>query len=205
MRTGPKYKIARRLGEKVFPKCQTTKFTVSGSGGRDKNKGKRKSPLSEYGKQLLEKQKAKYIYGVSERQFANYVKEARKSKEKSISEALYKNLERRLDNVVFRLGLAKSRAFARQMVSHGHITVNGKRMNVPSSTVSVGDIISIRTQSKTKGLFLDFEERTKSYTAPLWLSLDEKKMEGVVKELPLYGEMEFNLNFNSILEFYSRV
>lgn len=204
MKTGPKYKICRRLGERVFPKCQTAKFTVSGSGGRDKNR-KRRSPMSEYGKQLLEKQKAKYSYGVNEKQFSNYVKEARKTKDNNPTEVLYRSLERRLDNVVFRLGLAKSRAFARQMVSHGHIMINGKKMNVPSHKVSVGDVISIRQQSKTKGMFTDFEERMKNYTVPLWLTLDQKKMEGTVKDIPPYGEMEFNLNFNSILEFYSRV
>src|SRR5690349_20408535 len=108
MKIGPKYKIARRLGERVFPKTQTTKFTVSGL--KDKRKGRR-SAMSEYGKQLLEKQKAKYTYGVNERQFANYVKSAQKAKGEAPTEALYRNLERRLDNVVYRLGLAKSRAF----------------------------------------------------------------------------------------------
>src|SRR5690606_38542809 len=181
MKTGPKYKISRRLGERVFPKTQTTKFTISG--GREK---KRRAPLTEYGKQLLEKQKAKYVYGISERQFSNYVKEANKAKDKNPAAALYISLERRLDNVVFRLGLVKSRSFARQMVGHGHVLVNGKKVNIPSYTVSVGDVISIRPQSQKKGLFIDLAERMKNYSVPTWLIFDEKKMEGKVKEIPTY-------------------
>lgn len=202
MRIGPKYKIARRLGEKIFSKCQTTKFATSGS---DQRKTGRRTTVSEYGRQLLEKQKARYTYCVSEKQFSNYIKKARAKHGVNPSLEVYKHLETRLDNVVFRLGLTISRSFARQIISHGHILVNGKKITIASYVVKVGDKISVREQSKAKGLFRDLEERLKNYKEPDWMIFDEKKMTGEIKKLPEHTEGESTINFSSILEFYSRV
>ena len=204
MKIGPKYKIARRLGERVFSKTQTTKFTVSGT--EQKQRGKKgKKTLSEYGSQLIEKQKARYTYGVTEKQFSSYVKKARAIKGGNPVAELYSMLERRLDNTVYRLGLAKSRALARQMVSHGHITLNGRKLTIPSAVVSKGDVVAVRAGSKEKVLFKDLAEKTETLTTPNWLTFDIDKKEGVVKTIPTYGEGETNLNFGTILEFYSRV
>ncbi len=200
MKIGPKYKIARRLGERVFPKTQTTKFVVSGP---DKKTGRR-SALSAYGRQLLEKQKAKYTYGVSERQFVGYVNKAREGRGNP-AHALQQSLERRLDNVVFRLGLIRSRAFARQAVAHGHIVVNGQKLTIPSYQVRIGDKIGIRLGSKNNGMFRELTEKLKDYQAPSWLKFNPDLLEGEVIAEPLTTEAEFNLNFSTILEFYSRV
>ncbi len=206
MKIGPKYKICRRLGDRIFSKCQTTKFSISGSAnGKKTQSGKRRRPLSEYGSQLLEKQKAKYTYGVNEKQFANYVKDIRTRKKGLSTENLYQALESRLDNVVFRLGLVNSRIFARQIVSHGHIMVNGRKVTIPSYKIKVGDKVSIRPQSREKKILIWFAENHKDYQTPSWLVFDESAMEGAVKSLPAYSPESVSLNLSSILEFYSRV
>ncbi len=205
---GPQYKIARRLGARIFPKTQTAKFTISGTERKTKGGkaggGKGRRGMSEYGTQLIEKQKARYTYGVMEKQFRNYVKKAQDNRS-GPSASLYKMLEMRLDNIVFRLGLVPSRRFARQAVSHGHILVNGRRVTIPSYAAKVGDVVTVREQSKGNGIFRELAERTKTYELPTWLSFDGGKMEGVVKVDPVLGTTEGNLNFSSILEFYSRV
>ncbi len=212
MITGPKYKICRRLGEKVFAKCQTTKFATSGSavgakggkgGGRGGSGGRPKS-LTDYGRQLLEKQKARYAYGVGERQFSNYVKASRASSgQSSPTERLYQAMESRLDNVVYRAGFAISRAFARQMVSHGHITVDGRRLNIPSYQVRPGQIVAIKEASRGKGMYTTLAERLKEYRLPEWLSA-EKEAAVKVSRLPIQTP-EMGLDFGPIIEFYSRV
>lgn len=205
LRIGPKYKIARRLGEKMFSKTQTTKFAISGSEGGKTQGGGRRRTMSEYGRQLLEKQKAKYTYGVNERQFSNYIKAVRAKRNVNVAAEMFKLLENRLDNVVFRLGLAQSRLLARQMVSHGHIVVNGKKTTIPSFMVKIGDKISVREGSRGKVLFTNLEERLKTYTAPSWLIFDETQLAGEAKGSPEYGETESGLNFALIFEYYSRV
>lgn len=204
MKTGPKFKVCRRLGDRVFGKCQSTKFTVSGT--EKKKIGKRpKGAPSEYALQLLEKQKAKFTYGVSEKQFSNYVESAKSTNKKdSPTLNLFKMLESRIDNVVYRLGLAQSRSFARQMVAHGHILVNGKKTRVPSRQIKQGDKISIRPQSRPKGLFKDVNEKNNNLILPEWLSFDHEKGEGEVRGEPIIGKTESTLDFSSILEFYSR-
>lgn len=214
---GPKYKICRRLGSRVFGKCETTKFSISGSGQMQKKPGgRRPKQLSEYGQQLLEKQKARYTYLLKERQFATYVKRVRDhrldaSTGETPNAVLYKALESRLDNVVFRLGLAPSRAAARQMVTHGHIVVNGRRLNVPSHQLKSGDVVAIRPQSLRLGIAKQAENNAatenaqKGRNVPTWLSYNEEKREGKLVASPLYGEMASDLNFGAILEFYSRV
>ena len=204
MRVGPKYKIARRLGDRIFPKTQGTKFTVSGTDKKIRSK-KGKRSMSEYGLQLIEKQKAKYTYGTSEKQFSNYIKKTRTMKNELPAANLYKALESRLDNVVFRMGLVNSRAFARQAVSHGHITINGRKSTIPSCEIHVGDVIGIRPGSRGNGIFRDLAEKTKDHTSPNWLLVDPLKFEAKVQGLPSYADKDANMNFEAILEFYSRV
>jgi small subunit ribosomal protein S4 len=210
MKIGPKYKICRRLGSRVFGKCQTTKFSTSGSPvrggqGRGGSGGRRPRSVSEYGLQLLEKQKARFAYGLKEHQFAAYVKTVRAEKGGSPATALYRMLESRLDNVVYRLGLVGTRAAARQLVTHGHITVNGRRLNIPSYRVKPEDVVAVRAESRAAGVFKTLEERLKEFRQPEWLSFDPLTKAGKVKALPTGGESELDINFGSILEFYSRV
>lgn len=203
MKIGPKYKLARRLGDRIFPKTQTTKFTVSGTERKGGKKGRRGG--TEFGLQLIEKQKARYTYGISEKQFSNYVKKVHESKTDSPATSLFVALESRLDNVVFRLGLVNSRLFARQAVSHGHVLVNGRKVTIPSYKVRVGDKITVRPQSKNNGIFRGLAERNQNYNVPAWLSFDAEKLTGEIKAAPVAGVAESNLNFGAILEFYSRV
>lgn len=201
MEKKPKYKIGRRLGAGVFDKCQTSKFVAS-SQRKAKSNNKRPKPLSEYGQQLIEKQKIRFSYGITERQLSNYVKEASSKKGGSIQERLFEMLEHRLDNVVYRLGLANSRRLARQMVSHGHIKVNNIRVTIPSYRVKIDDIVTPRDGSRTSALFANLPERLKAYKQPVWLSLDVNKIEGKVTAKP--KNTEGFINLGSVLEFYSR-
>ena len=204
MKIGPKYKIARRLGDKVFSKTQTTKFSTAG-GGRRKPMKNTRGGITEYGLQLIEKQKARYTYCVTEKQFRKYVDEAKTLKSDSPAANLYRSLETRLDNVAFRLGLVNSRLFARQAVAHGHIMVNGRRVTIPSYKLKTGDIVSIRPQSRQNGIFTNLAEKQKGLQVPNWLSYNPEKAEGSVRGLPMLGEGESSINYGTILEFYSRV
>ena len=201
MITKSKYKICRRLGPGVYEKCQTPKF-VQSQARKTKRGDKRPKALSDFGTQLIEKQKVRFSYGMSEKQFSNYIKEALVTKGTPAAEALYQKLENRLDNVIYRLGIAHTRALARQMVSHGHFLVNGKRLTVPSHQVRIGDIISVREGSRGKALFFDIEKRLKSYSAPKWLTFDPAKITGTIQAVP--KETEGFLNLNTVFEFYSR-
>src|SRR3989344_6934985 len=154
MKTVKQYKICRRLGSGVFTKCQTSKFTLSEARHAKGLKGKRPKPLSSYGTQFLEKQKVRFTYGISEKQFGNLIKESVAHKGTPATDTLFELLERRLDNVVFRLGLAHTRRLARQMVSHGHITVNDRRAFTPARELAVGDTVEVREGSKKRTLFL---------------------------------------------------
>lgn len=206
-----KCKICRRAGEKLFLKgerCFTPKCAMNTrpyAPGRLDSERKHRSPVSEYGMQMREKQKIKNIYGVSEKQFVNYVKNAEATTQNTkIPPALglYLNLETRLDNVVFRMGLAKSRALARQIVSHGHILVNGKRINIPSYKVRLEDVVSVREGSKNSKLFTETPSKMKDYSSPSWLALDIAKMEAKATSLP--KEIEAGFDFAKVLEFYSK-
>ena len=207
MKIGPKFKIARRLGERIFPKTQTTKFTISGTakrGGAGGGGGGRRRASSDYNLQLIEKQKARYTYGLSEKQFSGYVNKSRhKAKGEPVTD-LYRHLEGRLDNVIFRLGWAPSRAFARQMVVHGHVRVNGRKLNRPSYQTRPGDKIDIRPASRERAAFKDLTERLKNYQAPAWL-LGTSEFQAEVKSAPSAGEAESNIDFGAVIEFYSRV
>ncbi|HZS42862.1 MAG TPA: 30S ribosomal protein S4 [Candidatus Paceibacterota bacterium] len=202
MKIGPKFKIARRLGAPVFEKTQTTKFKLSAD---RKSKGGRPRARSDYGQQLLEKQKARFSYGISEKQFGNYVNKVIGQMSKvPPQERLFSMLERRLDNVAYRLGLAKTRLAARQMVSHGHLTVNGRKVTIPSFQVSVGDKIGIRAGSAAKALFQDLDEKLAEQETPNWLNLDIKTKTAEVKGVPQLAGQSLVFDLGSVLEFYKR-
>lgn len=142
------------------------------------------------------------MYGISETQFVNYVKKAIGNKEKAATEYLFELLESRLDNVVYRFGLAGTRRLARQMVSHGHIVVNGKKINVPSHILKEGDIITVREGSKKSVLFADMATKLKDYTCPNWLIFDPNNLTGKVQGKP--KNIEGFIDLDTVLEFYSR-
>ncbi len=200
MLSKPKFKICRRLGPGVYDKCQTTKFSTAVTKGP--LGAKRPKALSEYGTQFLEKQKIRFSYGVSERQLSNYVKKATHAKGAGTVEKFYEGLESRLDNVIYRMGLAPSRRGARQMVSHGHFMVGAHKVTVPSYEVKVGDVIKIREGSKTKKIFEGMEGKLKDYTAPTWVTFDVNTKEGKILAKP--KNVETFLDLNAVLEFYSR-
>jgi len=202
MKTVQKYKICRRLGPGVFEKCQTTKFAISEARHAKNSKNKRPKPLSGYAQQFIEKQKVRFMYGISERQFSNYIQEAVANKVNPANESLFESLENRLDNVVYRLGLTHSRRLSRQMVSHGHILVNGKKTTVASHHVKVGDIISVREGSKKSVLFSDMANKMKEYTCPNWLTFNIESLSGNVQGKP--KNVEGYIDLNTVLEFYSR-
>ena len=199
---GPKYKIAKRLGASVFEKTQTQKFALS-EARTARNKTRRPGMMSDYKKQLIEKQKMRFSYGISEKQLSGYVRDAFEHGHQPIA-MLIGRLESRLDNVVYRLGLAKTRRLARQIVSHGHICVNGRRLNIPSHKVSVGDVISVREQSKQSPLFVTLSETLASYTAPHWLLLNTKELSGTKNAEPTYEPSETLFDPQQVLEYYSR-
>ena len=203
MQTRAKYKICRRLGAGIFEKCQTPKFAASAQKkAQVRSSAKRPKAPSEYALQLIEKQKIRFGYGVSEKQLSNYAKASLSQKTTSIQDYLFESLETRLDNVVYRLGFAHTRRLARQMVSHGHFTVNGVRSTIPSQHVKVGDVIAVRQGSRSSSLFANFAEKAKQYKAPAWLTVSPEKMEATVASKPKNVEAFFN--FGSVFEFYSR-
>ncbi len=170
-------------------------------------KGKRNpAPLSEYGKELREKQKLKNWYNLREAQFRKYVKTALTSRKGAEDAAafLIKNLESRLDNVIFRLGIASSRLQARQLVSHGHFLINGKSVNIPSYHLKKNDIITIKPSRLKKNFFQNLSIRTEKQKIPSWLSFDVKKLEGKIIDTPKIEEVMPPVEISSIFEFYSR-
>jgi small subunit ribosomal protein S4 len=218
--TGPACKLCRREGEKLFLKgerCFTPKCAferrgfapgqhgrAGGQGGQGAH-GRRggSGRESDYAKQLRAKQKARRIYGIYERQFRRYYGTA--SKARGITGLmLLQILESRLDNVVFRLGYAASRAQARLLVTHGHFTVNGRRTDVPSATVGVGDIVAVREGSRDATYFKDLAPVAETRNIPAWLSRDLNSFSGNVLRLPERPEIDGNLNEQLIVEYYSR-
>ncbi|MBU6390467.1 30S ribosomal protein S4 [Patescibacteria group bacterium] len=202
MQIKSKYKIARRLGANIFDKTSTQKFALRE--GRRKEKRERGRGQSAFGRELLEKQKARYYYGVGERQFSKYAREAIAKKSVRSDESLYERLETRLDNAAYRLRLAPTRQAARQLVSHGHITVNGVRITIPSYNVKIGDAVKIRDASAKKALFNDLADRVKDYVPPSWLPFDYEKREGAVAGRPKLVKSELPFDIDAILEFYRR-
>lgn len=203
MKIGPKYKIAKRLGAPIFEKTQSQKFALSASKMADRQKrgGARRGQMSDYKRQLIEKQKMRFTYGITEKQLRKYVDEAiHKSSEPT--SRLMQRLESRLDNVAYRLGLAKTRRMARQMASHGHFTVNGVKSTIPSQQLKVGDVVAVRGGSKESGLFTNKEELGAG--VPNWLKFDVKKLEGSLTAVPTYEPSETLFDPEQVFEFYSR-
>lgn len=202
MKKVKKYKIGRRLGAGVFEKCQTPKFVASEARHSKNSKNRRPKMLSGYGLQLVEKQKVRFMYNLSEKQFSNYVKKAVSQKSEPSTNYLFELLENRLDNVVYRLGLSPTRRSSRQMVSHGHILLNGKKNNIASAEVKVGDVISVREGSKNTNLFTDIVKNSKDYSCPNWLTFNPESLSGTVAGKP--KNIEGFIDLNTVLEFYSR-
>jgi small subunit ribosomal protein S4 len=198
--TGPRTRIARKFGEPIFGADKTFE-KKNFPPGMHGNMRKRKK-TSEYGVQLQEKQKAKYTYGVLERQFLNLFKKASRSKSVT-GEALLQLLESRLDNVVFRMGIAPTRAGARQLVSHRHITVDGKVMNIPSYIVKAGEFVGVREKSKSLEVITESLSGRKR-NAYSWIEWDSEKMAGRFLNMPEREDIPENIKEQLIVELYSK-
>lgn len=196
-----KYKIAKRLGAQIFEQTQTQKFSLAEA--RKTTKKPRGRNKSDYGRQLLEKQKVRFTYGISERQLSNYAEAAFETK--NPPESLHRSLESRLDSYAYRAGFAGTRRAARQMVSHGHLLVNGTRITVPSYRVKKGDTITVREGSRTSPLFAHMTSNEASTRAiPSWVSVDVSTMVAKVEGEPSYVATEIPLDYPAVFEFYSR-
>ena len=197
--TGPKSKIARKFGEPIFGEDKVLAKRTNPPGQHGAN---RRRKLSEYGTQLREKQKAKYTYGVLERQFRNLFKKASSSKGVT-GEVLLQLLESRLDNVVFRLGIAKTRSAARQLVLHRHITVNGNVVNIPSYSVTPGELVAVREKSKSLEVIQDSLAGFNHSKYP-WIEWDESVKGGKMINVPQRDEIPENIKEQLIVELYSK-
>lgn len=191
----PSLKRCRALG------LETAVVGLAKSSKRQPKRSGRK--VSEYGMQLKEKQKAKFIYGVLEKQFRAYYDKA-KTMPGVTGENLLGLLERRIDNVVFRLGLASTRRQARQLVSYGHITVNGKRLDIPSALIKVGDVIGVKEKSRGTALFKEIAESKNALNVPAWLTADIQNLSGSVTRFPNRDEIDIPVDEQAIVELYSR-
>ena len=205
--TGPSCRLCRREGTKLYLKgerCLTGKCAVARRAGAPGQHGAQNKKLKEYGLQLREKQKAKRIYGVQEKQFKNLFAKAER-KEGQAGENLLILLERRLDNTVFRMGMSENRIDARQLVLHGHFTLNGKKVTIPSISVKVGDVIAVkessRSSEKIKGLMEALESRKSS--VPKWLDVDVANATATVVAMPQRDDVDFPFEEHLIVEFYS--
>jgi len=204
-----KCRKCRRAGEKLFlkgdrcftPKCGVVRRAYApGAHGKKMTKGNK----SEYGMQLAVKQRIKRIYGVLEKQFRKHFDEVR-NKPGVVGDLLLARLERRLDNVVYRIGLAASRAQARQLVNHGLISLNGRKMSIPSAEVKIGDTVSINSYKKNKNYFKNLEQIIKNKKDfPGWISFDPEKIEGKITNNPTKNDVEINVDAQVVVEYYSR-
>lgn len=193
---GPRFKLSRRLGLNVYGHPKAMNKATKGTSRADKK-------LSNYGQQLLEKQRLRTYYGVMEKQFVKYVKVAKKSPEQT-GHALVKILESRLDNLVYRMGFASSIRQARQMVVHGHILVNGKKIDIPSYLCEVGDTITLRNKSKSIGLFKDNFETTILNSLP-YIQKDIDNLSATFIKTPERSEVPIEIDDQLVVEFYSRL
>jgi small subunit ribosomal protein S4 len=203
--TGPVCRLCRREAMKLFLKGEKclTKCTLDRRASPPGMHQQRRRKVSDYALQLREKQKARRYYGVLERQMANYFEAAAK-KTGVTGEALLQRLESRLDNVLYRAGLAKSRAQARQIVNHGHVLVNGRGSSIPSMAVRAGDVLAIRERSREDQLFKDLQTWAKSQSVPRWLQTDPDSFSIRVLQLPTRDQIETQVNDQLIVEHYSR-
>lgn len=204
--TGAVCKLCRREGTKLYLKgerCYTNKCAVDRRPYAPGQHGQRRKKLSEYGLQLREKQKARRIYGILEKQFQNYYVEA--ARQKGVTgENLLRLIERRLDNVVYRLGFAASRKEARQLVRHGHFTVNGRKVNIPSYLIRIGDEIAVKDGSKDSPKFKELMELAASKTPPAWLEVDVENLRGRVLAYPNREDIDTAIEEHLIVELYSK-
>lgn len=208
--TGPQCKVCRREGEKLFlkgarclsPKCAIEKRNYP-PGQHGQESQYRRGRASDYSLQLREKQKVRRIYGVLERQFRRYFREALKRPGMTGSNLL-SLVERRLDNTVYRLGFADSRAQARQLVQHGHFNVNGRRTSVPSFIVSPGDVISVRDQSRTRTYFKTLRDYAGERSVPQWLSRDVAGLSAEIVRVPEREDIDYTISEQLVVEYYSR-
>ena len=198
---GPRARICRRL---EFPVFESEKFSSIRKNYPPGQHGQsRRRKLSNYGVQLREKQRIKYLYGILEKQFRNYFKNAL-NRDGATGDNLLISLESRLDNTVYRLGLANTRSAARQLVSHKHFLVNNKVVNIPSYNLSEGDIIEVRSKSKKNDIFLNSMRRIKNDNPMPWLTLDKSKLRGVFDKAPTRQEILEPLNEQLVVELYSK-
>ena len=205
--TDPVCRLCRREGMKLFLKgerCFTDKCAIERRNYAPGQHGQgRRRKISEYAVQLREKQRLKRMYGLLEKQFKKYFTMAERSR-KVTGEALLELLERRLDNMVYRLGMARSRAEARQLVRHRHFTVNGKRLDIPSYLTQPGDVIAIREKSRTKATFKQAIELTERKGVPAWLELDAAAFAGKVVKMPEREDLAIPVNERLVVELYSK-
>ncbi|MSQ24821.1 MAG: 30S ribosomal protein S4 [Dehalococcoidia bacterium] len=205
--TGPKCRLCRRAGEKLFLKgerCLTPKCAVEKRTGPPGDHGMaRRRRVSEHGLRMREKNRAKAIYGVLERQFRKYFEVASR-KPGQTGQYLLQILERRLDSTLFRLGFAESRAQARQVVRHGQITVNGKKLNIPSYQVEVGDVIGWTDHAKKSKYYKALTEDIHRKPMPKWLTMDAQAVTGKVESLPQPSDMDLKIEDRMIVEYYAR-
>ena len=202
--TGPSCRICRREGEKLYLKgdrCYSEKCALNRRQSAPGQHGARKGKLSGYGTQLREKQKVKRFYGILESQFRSTYDRAEKMKGIT-GENLLQLLELRFDNIIYRMGFANSRKEARQMVTHGHFTINGHKADIPSMTVELGDVITLKDKSKSSDKFKSLAEVAK--TTPKWMTVEFEKMEGKITALPVRDDIDLPIEEHLIVELYSR-
>ena len=206
--TGPVCKLCRRENTKLFlkgDKCMGEKCPMNNPKVKIPGPhGDRRRKLTEYGTQLREKQKTKRYYGVMERQFANYFDMATKVKGMTTGEALLQILERRLDNVVYRLGFAMSRAEAKQLVNHGHFTVNGKKVNIPSYLIKEGDVVAMTDKSKDSDKIKGVLEANSAKPVVKWIEKDSENVKGKIVALPTVEDIDLPIEVHLIVELYSK-
>ncbi|MEY4482771.1 MAG: ribosomal protein [Verrucomicrobiota bacterium] len=199
--TGPKEKIARRYGVALFGPSKALELRNFPPGQHGARNTRRK--LSDYGIALAEKQKLRHTYGVLEKQFRRFFAEAVRRKGVT-GTILLQLLEQRLDNVVYRMGFANSRFASRQMVGHGHITVNGQRVNISSALVKPGDVVAVKTSARSQQLANRFLDLTQGAVIPDWVTVDRDKLTGTVNRAPEREEIEVFVNEQLVVELYSR-
>ncbi len=206
MKAQPTYKVCRRLGAGVFDKCQTQKYTVSEAKHAKHMGSRQRKSTSDFGKQLIEKQRVRFAYGITEKQLRKYIEEANRSALLGVDRKtrVIEQLEMRLDNVIYRLGFAPTRRAARQLVSHGHVLVNGVRTTIPSRILSEGEGISIRKRTQGLSIMERIKQGVQDASIPTWIAFDGKKQEAKVLARPTPENTEMPGAVDAILEFYSR-
>ena len=191
----------------VLKRCRTLGVSPAAMGyNKTSNKnpgGQRRAKKSEYATQLTEKQKVKFVYGIQEKQFHNYYEKATRM-EGNTGEELLTFCERRLDNVVYRLGFANTRRQARQLVNHGHFTVNGKRVNIPSYLIKTGDVVAVSEKAASNAFFKALKEADTFVAAPKWLDRDKNTLQGKVIAMPTKADIDFDIAVHLIVELYSK-